>query len=900
MVHQALQPGKQTLLTFDTAGVVRDMNHSAEPVQLTGDSAREVADAYLQQQTDQFMVQPESRQNLSRAVADTPEDEAAGLRFSNEKSQFDITTVGYQQTYFGLPVWNSGVAVQVKHGPYRVVGSQNSAAQDIAPTKPTDEAVRHMSTLKASGLADLLGTSTKLTINARTLYVFRYEKARRTTDHKGHKYDGFAHADITIPLPKVPSAIKDGNFYVVQEFLFTMPVADIGDVNWRAFVDVETGTVLYLRALIDNVNGFVFEVDPITRTGNPANGPTAPGPVLDALRQTVALPLGAPMGGVQALTGQFIRVTDFETPTIAPPTEPVATDFNFHVRTNGFAAVNAYYNNDRFFRLVQSLGFNLASYFDHTSFPIPVDHRGHFGTTTGIEVNAYCAGNAMSNGIGRLAYMLANTADVASPISIAADWRVVLHELGGHGILWDHVNSPNFGFAHSAGDSFAAILNDPETHAPDRFETFPWTFLSLPAGSRRRHDRAVAAGWGWGGVNDVGGYNSEQIVSTTLFRLYRSMGGDSPNLARRKFAARFAAYLILRAVGTLTPATNPPAGLLGPQRLASALMTADLGDWTSEGQAGGAYSKVIRWAFEKQGLFRTPGAPATTEGAPPLVDVYIEDGRGGQYQYLHNHWSNQSIWNRRLPDGGTTHQEPIVGHPNFAYVKVKNRGTQTATGVVVKGYHCTPGTGLTWPTDWTPMTTPQLAGANIAPNSASEVRVGPFTWTPSQVGHECMLMVASAVGDASNINNFSAGDTIPEWRLVPHDNNIGQRNVAPVAGSLKGLLQAFEGRQFLIRNPLRESGKLEFKVTMPPLLEKLGWKLNFQNEQDLRRIDAGGKVIAKMKLEPGEKFTVDDLRKEKELAFVVETYIDGMLTGGMTYLIDPKLKENELNKPLVM
>ncbi len=897
MVHQAIQAGQQTLLTLDTAGVVRDMNHSEQPVQLTGDSAREVADAYLQQQTDQFTLQPDALTNLSKSVAPAPEEEAEGFRFTTEKSQFDITTVGYQQTYFGLPVWNSGVAVQVKHGPYRVISSQNSAATDLAPAKPSDEAIKKMKGLKGAQLAALLGVAgSNVTINARQLYVYRYDAAKRTEDHHPKDKSAFKHADLTLPLAKVPKSIVDGQFYVVEEFIFTLAMPTLGPVNWRVFVEVETETVLYLRALIDNANGLVFLTDPITRTGNTANGPTATAATLDPLRQVVALPLNAPVGGVQALVGQFVRLQDFETPTIAPPTAPVAADFNFNSRTNGFAAVNAYYNNDRFFRLVQSLGFNLSSYFNNTAFPIPVDHRGHIGSVDGNEINAYCAGNATATGIGRLGYALANIADTANPISIAADWRVVLHELGGHGILWDNVGSPNFGFAHSAGDSFAAILSDPDSLAPDRFETFPWTFSSFPASSRRRHDRAVADGWGWGGSRDVGGYSSEQIISTSLFRLYRSMGGDSTNLGRRQFAARFAAYLILRAVGTLTPATNPT----NASGLASALMTADLGDWTSAGQAGGAYSKVIRWAFEKQGLYRTPGAPTTTVGAPPPVDVYIEDGRGGEYQYLHNHWSNQSIWNRRVADGGTTHQEPIVGQPNFAYVKVKNRGTQTAMGVVVKGFHCNPGTGLTWPTDWTPMTTPQLAGANIAPNSAAEIVVGPFTWTPSQIGHECMLMIASATGDASNVNNFTAGDTIPEWRLVPHDNNIGQRNVHPVAGSLKGLIRAFDGLQFIIRNPAREVGKLQIKVTMPPILKKLGWKLHFVNEQELQRIDAQGKVVATMKLEPGEKFTTTDLRNEKNLAFVVETYIDGMLTGGMTYLIDPKLKENEPNRPFVL
>ena len=65
------------------------------------------------------------------------------------------------------------------------------------------------------------------------------------------------------------------------------------------------------------------------------------------------------------------------------------------------------------------------------------------------------------DGIANVDYELADLADTANPIGIAADWRVVLHELGGHGILYDHVGAaPNFGFSHSAGDSFAVILND--------------------------------------------------------------------------------------------------------------------------------------------------------------------------------------------------------------------------------------------------------------------------------------------------------------------------------------------------------------------------------------------------------------------------------------------------------
>ena len=58
-------------------------------------------------------------------------------------------------------------------------------------------------------------------------------------------------------------------------------------------------------------------------------------------------------------------------------------------------------------------------------------------------------------------------------------------------------------------------------------------------------------------------------------------------------------------------------------------------NWTSEDQVGGTYWKVIRWAFEQQGLYQPPGAPTpvTSVGSPPLVDAYVDDGRHGEYQY---------------------------------------------------------------------------------------------------------------------------------------------------------------------------------------------------------------------------------------------------------------------------
>jgi hypothetical protein len=326
------------------------------------------------------------------------------------------------------------------------------------------------------------------------------------------------------------------------------------------------------------------------------------------------------------------------------------------------------------------------------------------------------------------------------------------------------------------------VLNDAGSQAPDRFVTFPWVNIG------RRHDRTPAAGWGWAGnialnpfnlAIDRGGYNNEQILSTSHFRIYRSIGGDSSNLTTQRFAGRMTAYLILRAIGSLFPATNPT----NADGWLTALLAADLGDWLTENITGGVYGKVIRWAFEKQGLFQAAGTatPNNLEGVPPAVDVYIDEGRAGQYQYQPNWWSCQSIWNRLSPDGLTVHEDPASG-VNYAYVKIKNRGTTGANAVVVKAYHCKPSAGLLWPDDLQPMSTAQLSAGTLQPNNTEEKIVGPFEWTPTTnaFGRDTMMMIVSATGDPSNVNNFTPGRTVEDWRLVPNDNNIARRDVTLV------------------------------------------------------------------------------------------------------------------------
>ena len=796
----------------DDAGIARQLLHTHAPVPVEARTPSLAADNYLHQFGDLLGLTSEHLEHLTARAATVVEDVPVELRFFEEKRQFDTTTVAYYQTALGLPVWQAGVAVQMKMDPPRVVVAQSTIHPDLVVKAPSKKALKTAESIDEGELARLLGLKHQskgeylwdaetLKIEKRGMVIYRYESAQRTHgsspsdgESTGREAAGHFHPQHpSLPLPPVAQGIHEGQHYVCARFDFALGGRSRTQLHWVALVDVESLSVLYLEAFVSDVKGLVFEIDPITTNGGPL--PSGTSAALNPVRVSDVLPgLNPPVAGTQSLVGENVQLSDVELPTIAAPTEPAGTDFNFDARTDNFAAVNAYYHCDKFFRLLDGMGFTRAGYFAATTFPSPVDHRGLEDDNPSSQtycpigqcINAHCLGNSGGSGILQTAFALADTGDTANPMGIACDYRVVLHELGGHGVLYNHVSSANFKFSHSAGDSIAAILNDPGSQATDRFVTFPWVNIG------RRHDRTPAAGWGWEGkialnpfnaTLDGGGYNNEQILSTTHFRIYQSIGGDAAAVSTKQFAARIGAYLIVRAIGSLTPATTP-ANASG---WATALMAADSGDWLTENVTGGCYSKVIRWSFEKQGLYQPASTPTPNNnvGSPPAIDVYIDDGRGGEYGYQPNWWTCQSVWNRLNPDGLTGHQDP-AGTTNYCYVKIKNRGTSIATGVVVKGFHSKPASGVLWPTDVQPMTTAQLAAGTLQPNNAEEKIVGPFEWTPATnaFGKDVMLMIVSASGDPSNVDSFTPGRTVEDWRLVPNDNNIGRRDVALVRLSL--------------------------------------------------------------------------------------------------------------------
>jgi len=773
---------KNARVIRDRQSNVHSVLHTQKPVVIGAANAVAAAANYLHGQRELLGLNRRELKSFRRRPQNKIANIGVEYRFLSEKRQFDLTTVTFQQTCLGLPVWQAGISVHLKQLPnaFEVVAFQTTRHEDLTRDglMPAPDKLMRLKALNAPTLAQQLGIADKVTgfdpaslrIRHQKLMIYRYEEKKRSQSPELANSRGNPYA---MELPPILRNIVDRSHSVVSAVYFDLKRIDRPSTHWLALVDAATLSILYLEELAAGVRGKVFQADPMTMHGSP--WPSGSNSKLNPLRAWAALP-NLQNTNPQKLSGSNVKILDFDQPPAnSVPSEPTGTDFQFSARSDEFAAVSAYYNCDRFFGLLENLGFKRANYFPNQTFPIEVDPRGWaFGAPdynsadaeTRATTHVAPDGSVVSE-INNIVFQLADPNDPSLPLGLACDWRVVLHELGGHGTLLNHINSSRFNFAHSAGDSFAAILNDPESKVKknQKGRTFPWLFKEV--GFDRQHDRKVKDGWAWGGSIDLNDgadqLGREQILSSTHFRLYKSIGGgDKTRADIRWFAARYTCYLILQAIQSLTPATTPPHA----SNWMDNLIIADSGDWTSEGQSGGAYEKVIHWAFEKQGLFG---------GNPPDVDVYINDGRYGEYDYNPDHEKCTAIWNRRTDDGLDGHQAPVPNVENYAYVKIKNRGSQTAKSVVVNAYQNKPYSKLVYPNDWHNMLVSQLGAPDVPPSS--EVKVGPFKWLPTALGENFILMAVSATDDASNLGKYQAARPIPDWRLVPNDNNLGMRKV---------------------------------------------------------------------------------------------------------------------------
>jgi hypothetical protein len=699
------------------------------------------------------------------AYSESAAEDPFNLKALPIRDRFRSKAVTYQQTFHNVPVWDAKLSITISDENRVVNSSSTIHPNDVQVDKPKADAKYNRSPVGQDDLRQLLalnagadGVNIKYEqANQQQLYVYRY---------RGDNRQEVADASVpTLILPPVPETIVEGRDYIVKEVLFALELSGHGNLNWRALVEVGDGTILYLRALTAGLHGWVFSRDPATKVGDYAPPPTGDIDKLNRLRERLLLP-DIIISSPQALKGKYAEIKDIQSPTSIPPTV-LSDEFKDSVESDRFAATSAYRHIAKLFSLVMELGIPIKFLFNNTQFPVPVDHRA-----LNNAVNAQAPGNATGNGSGGFLF---GSSALNSRISIAADPRIAAHEFI-HGVLWDVLSSPNFGFAHSAGDALGAIYCDPGSDATDRFDTFPWSPV------RRRHDRRITDGWAWDGpvfrADIWRQYDCEQILSTTLFRLYCALGGDAiGDYGRQVWASRYTLYLILGGIARLTTMMNMP------YQYVSEMIAADNG--LVLGYPGGAARKVIRWSFEKQGLYHPLNRPnpVTTRGPPPAVDVYIDDGRDGEYDYTSNFGDAPGVWNRHAPDGVPVNQPPVAGVTNYCYVAIKNRGTKDVGIAHVRVYVAT-GPLPMWPADFVISSGMQNINSPILANKANTITTEPFQWVPSPPGPVdgyILLASVSATGDLASTDGTSGlqcafGPTDIN-NLVPFDNNLAIRHL---------------------------------------------------------------------------------------------------------------------------
>src|SRR5215213_5223990 len=91
-----------------------------------------LAQQYLQEVAPVYQFDPNMLPESGGAEARLAEPAAGKLELTEENELMGTTTISYQQTYRGLPVWEAGISVTIQPQPMRVTASQSSVHSDLS------------------------------------------------------------------------------------------------------------------------------------------------------------------------------------------------------------------------------------------------------------------------------------------------------------------------------------------------------------------------------------------------------------------------------------------------------------------------------------------------------------------------------------------------------------------------------------------------------------------------------------------------------------------------------------------------------------------------------------------------------------------------------------------------
>jgi zinc metalloprotease ZmpB len=282
----ALSPAVQ--IERDPSGNVRSLNHGGQPYGPIPNvlNAQKLAETYLNDVAEIYGIDSAWLNALGLRPSGTVENAGTELRFAQQDAVTGTATASFQQTHFGLPVWQAGFTVSMLTEPLRATASLSTLHPAIQVDKPKRGA-RCLGRITPQELAKLLNAERgkeQIVINTERLWIYRYDAAKRVPPSQpGRGGTQFrAEESPTLPLPPPDPSIVDGRHYVVKEVIFGLPSPPrFPSLQWRALIEVNTRSVLYYRALAEAWTGNVYLKDPITATGDTTITACSPASVLD-------------------------------------------------------------------------------------------------------------------------------------------------------------------------------------------------------------------------------------------------------------------------------------------------------------------------------------------------------------------------------------------------------------------------------------------------------------------------------------------------------------------------------------------------------------------------------------------------------------------------------------------
>jgi len=390
-------------------------------------------------------------------------------------------TVRYQQTYGGVPVYRSQIAVTINNEAVVsfVSNGYKGGLEDIS-TKPS---VSLESAREAA--YSHLGLATKASFESARLVVYA----------------------------------EQGTPRLAWEIRLEPAAPPIG--SWEILVDAQEGDIFKAvdTAFYVDGSGSVFDPDPLSATGSTygdpgyVDGSDADTSQMTAARTVVTLRDITDSGGTFSLVGPWAEIQDFENPSTGLFSQGSST-FDFTREQQGFEAVHTYFHIDNVMRYLNvDLGLNIRPY--QYSGGVQFDPHG----LNGSDNSHYLSGS------GRLAFGEGGVDD-------AEDADVVVHELG-HGLHdWatngglSQVNGLSEGIGDFVAQSYSRSLGQWAPGDPQYHWVFDWDGHNPFWNGRITNYGATYPGGLVGQVHSDG-----QIWSTCMMQIWDALGRDDTERA---------------------------------------------------------------------------------------------------------------------------------------------------------------------------------------------------------------------------------------------------------------------------------------------------------------------------------------------------------------------------------